>query len=1295
MTPSIEISNGNRVFFPPSSCGVTNWQKLQVKNTSGLPVRVRFHVHRSVTDEVKFDQTDQQLRPFETKDVRISFMPIQRKKYKVKCRVEVFDEGGRFVERESQHIKIFGEGGDGQLRLIPQKIDFKMVKINFLKKEKIFLHNLSNNAIYVVICMNEEIVDEVSKSITTFTSTEVNNTRIRNNPARKDSAREQRVTSNFNSVSRTHLEKGPLVQSGSGEKYITKNSTLQSQFNPHAKDRSLSHIKQRSKAEQGSQLSSQATSKNLLNESRLGGPVSRSQVFEYFSLDFSEGVIPAKSKKEISIIFQPRDICESKLRLEVYSRQIVEEDFLLNQKLSQSFHVESQSLRQRVRPDAEESRNETVNLENVMQSIHRSKVLVNNSVNLRPEYQQSIMDQSIRDDFSITKNDKLYRLGYILKGHAVIKVKAHYPLLKFVNIKNSVFSVSSLWEKFQISRLNKELTKPLSVFEKKNQLNRNTLFDETKDEYVASRKFIWDFGYLHNSKDKRPREVFTEIQNFGGTELEWSIKMESDSEFELSHSPSTKTTSAWRSEKNPHKLFEIAPQNGILSPGGRQQVRLVYHPSLNDETYEKNGEKRIEEEHRMKAYLSIMNGKLVEITLMGRTISSIVGKLVMKTRDIVLPRIPTNLVLPVIIPVVLLNIGANAIKFSLDKAKFFKRNKVSPDIGEIDLENTEGSLSSMEKKNLRIFFKPREERTYKYKATLKVFNFFKEIQSLELTFTGSGWNHSFFSLTRVNLTSDHSESAKKSELQAKIRRARSRLRGQSKNRILSRESPLVMDYDFFRSKDYKKSECIYEDSEIFFSCEELEFLGVRPLQVYNKFVYLCNRKRDREISFKFSNINSILVKHDHFKMEPMEGSLGPGETRKIEFSLTQMGYPSFYEIEIACRITYAAPDSLGDAAPLKTSEISQDVVKEQMFLRIRKASNLDHFTKIFSPEFKKKNYLSIEEEYKDCEVDVVQEILNKSLSETMSTKHINKILRSLMGQPVRFFVSMDEDKDFLDEQRDRRRRLDNRKKLRFQIQSDMTRVDTETGQRIEEIESEHDDAHAVGSILNQDSPDFLFQQMKEFHIDTQDPVELGFAVNQWERDIETCEDFGDLAGDRQWTGLDGLVARYEAERRKEQEAEAEEEKRGPARSESDSQVAEGDAGEDEETDYEVMDADFESEDSQGEDLDEEAEKKDPLREEEAFFGKRKEPSGMESTRHRLVQIHDGNNDMNLFDLESKIFGQLFNSEIMDLLDDCVHKKKTLYYRSKKVKYWMISVIRDRIKKVFTGGEITFRNWISR
>jgi len=154
------------------------------------------------------------------------------------------------------------------------------------------------------------------------------------------------------------------------------------------------------------------------------------KLLSFFMVDFKEGIIPAKSRKEINVTFNPRDICDFKLKL-----------------------------------------------------FARLKTNDKSRVNELNQYECT-------------------------KAISTLIVKSNYPLLKIIDIKNNEMSLASLWEKFEISKINQELSKSLSDFEKQHILNTRLLFDESKDKNAIFRKFMWNFGYIHgNNKKNRGREI--------------------------------------------------------------------------------------------------------------------------------------------------------------------------------------------------------------------------------------------------------------------------------------------------------------------------------------------------------------------------------------------------------------------------------------------------------------------------------------------------------------------------------------------------------------------------------------------------------------------------------------------------------------------------------------------------------------------------------------------------------------------------------------------------------------------
>lgn len=117
------------------------------------------------------------------------------------------------------------------------------------------------------------------------------------------------------------------------------------------------------------------------------GTTSQNNIQKAFSLDFTEGLIAAKSEILVGIIFTPFEVC--------------------------SYDIE----------------------------------LLVNSKEKNPKGKKN------RPGFSA--------LGMFKCGMSV-KATGSYPTLKIVDIRNDSVSVAALWENFQISKINKELSEPLN-----------------------------------------------------------------------------------------------------------------------------------------------------------------------------------------------------------------------------------------------------------------------------------------------------------------------------------------------------------------------------------------------------------------------------------------------------------------------------------------------------------------------------------------------------------------------------------------------------------------------------------------------------------------------------------------------------------------------------------------------------------------------------------------------------------------------------------------------------------------
>jgi hypothetical protein len=92
-----------------------------------------------------------------------------------------------------------------------------------------------------------------------------------------------------------------------------------------------------------------------------------------------------------------------------------------------------------------------------------------------------------------------------------IRARGSYPLLKIVDVRNDSVSVATLWENFQINRINDELSKDLNEDEK-TFLNIETLnFTEAQDLQRRLKSYDWNFGYLPSKTNIKPRKIVITI----------------------------------------------------------------------------------------------------------------------------------------------------------------------------------------------------------------------------------------------------------------------------------------------------------------------------------------------------------------------------------------------------------------------------------------------------------------------------------------------------------------------------------------------------------------------------------------------------------------------------------------------------------------------------------------------------------------------------------------------------------------------------------------------------------------
>ena len=608
----------------------------------------------------------------------------------------------------------------------------------------------------------------------------------------------------------------------------------------------------------------------------------------FFLIDFKEGIIPAKSKREINITFTPRDICDLKVNI-----------------------------------------------------LGRVKT-------------------------NVKGKEKMFSKYLTTKGKSLLLVKSNYPLLKIIDVKNNELSLASLWEKFEISLINKEFSKSLSDFEKMHCLNTKYLFDEKRDRDAKFRKFIWNFGYLHgNSKSKKERVIEMIIQNIGGTDLEWKFDIDDQARYQLSESTKNPNNNAlidFNKGIAERKNFSFRPKKGKLAPNKKQKIQISYHPFYNAEENNSSNERSSESEHNLNAFIQIQNGKSIKLNFKGKTLSSFQGKLVLKSNVINLPSLPINMKIPVVVPVGLLNIGSNNLKYSVNRKVFYDENFLDPRENIISFGNYESSLHSGEKKYLLVYFKPIELKKYCFEAELKVFDFFKQIQSIKLIFNGEGTSN----FMRID-----------------------------KNPFFK------LDDDIEAEKQILST----NDNIAYLSEEIIDFRNLTYNNQHKRVLFLYNNSDSDSFTFEFFNYK-ILDKNNVFDITPKKGTLGPKSKILITFSIELKGKPTFWEGEINSKIIWKKNENSSKLLYKKNSFDNTKEKEDMLFIRIKLSPNLKKFVKLKKTEFSEDNKIKLDtEEYSSKEL--FNSLFEKTFQHIINPKSLEKISKNYKKETLNYTLQYD------------------------------------------------------------------------------------------------------------------------------------------------------------------------------------------------------------------------------------------------------------------------------------------------
>jgi len=122
--------------------------------------------------------------------------------------------------------------------------------------------------------------------------------------------------------------------------------------------------------------------------------------------------------------------------------------------------------------------------------------------------------------------------GHVEKAQIKIHCKGDYPLLRFTDVRNDQVSIANLWERFELTKMNKELLHPLSQAEQ--DFNNSDQINGSNEDLIGNlQSFSWDFGKLPIKNGSKPRKITLSLKNVGGVQADWNFKMPNDSEIQM------------------------------------------------------------------------------------------------------------------------------------------------------------------------------------------------------------------------------------------------------------------------------------------------------------------------------------------------------------------------------------------------------------------------------------------------------------------------------------------------------------------------------------------------------------------------------------------------------------------------------------------------------------------------------------------------------------------------------------------------------------------------------------------
>ena len=425
-----------------------------------------------------------------------------------------------------------------------------------------------------------------------------------------------------------------------------------------------------------------------------------------------------------------------------------------------------------------------------------------------------------------------------------------------------------LWKRLSLNALNAELARPPTAVE--DRLQRTGGYDGS----LASARSLQGLtsvalGLGVGLEGAEPTAAYVEVCNTGALPAEWRLMTRDESEVDMENwveigEPDDEITAHQRFVVE-HGIVEVSPKNGVLQPGERQPVRVLYkHARVG--------------QHWLTALLNVKDGRSVRLELGGRTVGSKVRCLDISPAN---PSMALHTFAPVRIgdvhppkqSVELRNPTGEEVEWNVDLNPLAALRTANWGFDILTCHNPRGTIPPFGTALLNWTFQPCEERAYECAVAVEIVKRFKweTAETCVMTLRGAG-----------TLPEDRGGAPVDETLVGDC----------------ARESWI----------GYRTVPSLPPASEIALSSGSCVFGAVPTLSIVRRVVTLRSMTDDREYEFEwqlgaFAEDAGGLEPGSSVAIEPMRGVVERGEEVFVKITYSAGPNPQVFDGEIRCVLT--------------------------------------------------------------------------------------------------------------------------------------------------------------------------------------------------------------------------------------------------------------------------------------------------------------------------------------------------------------------------------------------------------